>query len=105
MSRLGRMARKLRLTIGRGTRRGSGTAAPAPGGGRIGTSLARNEDALRSAFGESFDITFRHLRPAPGGRRLLMVYLRGAVDERLLARDILGKLSISAFQHKPLRAR
>jgi len=60
----------------------------------IDKDLDKNESALRAALGDSMDLTFRRLRPDPEGRRLLLVYLRGSVDEVLLASNIIRPLTV-----------
>lgn len=103
MSRLARLAGRLRARTGRPAASHEGTGGAEQGSGQqseqqpLAPDLTENETVLREAFGGSFDIIFRHLRPEPDGRRLLLVYLRAATDEYLLASDIIRPLWNSRF--------
>ncbi len=99
MSMLSRLARRLRARppqggddkqLAWGNRQQSGRRP-------LSASLTKNEAALRDELGDSFDVVFRSLLPAPKGRRLLVVYLRAATDEHLLASDIIRPLRQFGF--------
>lgn len=92
MPDMSRIAGKLRLMRGRRK-----PARPTSTGDRLSPKVDRNEALMRETLGDSFDLTFRTLQPDQEGRRLLLVYLRGAVDEKLVADAVLRPLGQSGF--------
>lgn len=99
MSRRGRLGRTVppRKIGARQQRKLEEDAGGREEGSSLSADLAANEEALRSALGDSFDITFRTMLPDPDGPAVLIVYLRGTVDERLVAGDILRPLAAPGF--------
>jgi spore germination protein KA len=100
MSRMQRLVRRLAQIRGRGAGAGgSGHLgfADDPEDQALSSDLERNEQALRAALGDSFDLTFRRLRPSQDGPRLMVIYIRQAVDERLLSEGLLEQLASPHF--------
>lgn len=61
--------------------------------------LADNERLLREEFADCDDVRYRSF--TAGGRRVLLVYLRGMTDQTLLEKDVMETLMAPSEKEKP----